>query len=64
MTQLESSTLKTHVGARADLQDEAKVNMHQAALGVNQDVAIVAILGLKQVASNCIPAKACTKILL
>lgn len=55
MTQLEGRTLKAHIGAWADFQDEAKVNMHQPALGVNQDVAVVAILGLKQVAGNCIP---------
>ena len=55
MTQLEGSTLKPHVGSRADLQDEAKVYMDQPALGVNQDVAVVPVLGLEQVAGNGVP---------
>lgn len=61
MAQLKGSALKAHVGPRADLQDEAEVNVHQAALGVNQDVTIVAVLGLQQVAGNGVSA-ACHKL--
>ena len=56
MAQLEGSALKAHVGTRANLQDEAKVNVHQPALSVYQDVAIVPVLGLQKVAGNGIPA--------
>lgn len=56
MAQLESSTLEAHIGARADLQDEAKVDVHQPALGVYQNVAVVPVFGLQQVAGNGIPA--------
>lgn len=55
VTQLEGSALKAHVGSRADLQDEAKVDVDQPALGVNQDVAVVPVLGLEQVAGNGVP---------
>lgn len=55
MAQLEGSALKAHIGARADLQNEAKIDVHQPALGVYQDVAVVPVLGLQQVASNGIP---------
>lgn len=56
MAQLEGSALKAHVGARADLQNEAKIDVHQAALSVYQDVAVVPVLRLQQIASNGIPA--------
>lgn len=55
VTQLEGSALEAHVGSRADLQDEAKVYVDQPALGVNQDVAVVPVLGLEQVAGNGVP---------
>ena len=55
MTQLEGSALKAHVGSRADFQDEAKIYVNQPALGVNQDVAVVSVLGLEQVTGNGIP---------
>lgn len=61
MTELEGSALKTHVGPRTDLQYEPKIDVHQAALCVNQDVAVVPVLGLQQVASNCVPATQCNK---
>lgn len=56
VTKLEGGTLKTHIGPRADFQYEAKVDMHQAALCVDQDVAVVPVLGLQQEAGNCVPA--------
>lgn len=46
VAQLEGGTLKAHVAARADLQDEAKVNVHDVALVIKHDVAVVADLGL------------------
>jgi len=55
VTQLEGGALKAHVGSRADLQDESKVYVDQPALGVNQDVAVVPVLGLEQVAGNGVP---------
>ncbi len=55
VTQLEGSALKAHVGSRADFQDEAKIDVDQPALGVNQDVAVVPVLGLKQVTGNGVP---------
>ena len=55
VAQLECSTLKAHVCTRADFQNEAKVNVDQPALGVYQDVAVMAILRLQQVASNGVP---------
>ena len=56
MAQLEGGAFKAHVGTRADLQDEAKVNVHQPALGVYEDVTVVSVLGLQEVARNGIPA--------
>lgn len=55
VAQLEGGALKAHVGSRADLQDESKVYVDQPALGVNQDVAVVPVLGLDQVAGNGVP---------
>ena len=54
--QLEGGALKLHVAARGDLKDEPKVDVHQVALPVDEDVAIVAVLGLQQIAGHCIPA--------
>ena len=56
MAQLEGSALKAHICTRADLQDKAKVNVHKPALSVYENVAIVSVLGLQQVAGNGIPA--------
>ena len=56
VAELEGCTLKAHIGSRADFKDEAKVNVHQPALSVYEDVAIMAILGLQQIAGNSIPA--------
>ena len=57
MTQLEGSALKAHVGSRADLQDEAEVYVDQPALCVDQDLAVVPVLGLEQVAGYGIPVE-------
>ena len=43
MTKLEGSALKAHVGTRTDLQNESKVNVHQSALSVYQNVAVVPV---------------------
>ena len=59
MAQLEGGGLKAEVGPRADLQDEPEVNVHQPALGVDQDVAVVAVLGLQEEAGDGIPAGRC-----
>lgn len=56
MAQLEGSALKAHISTRADLQDEAKVDVHQPALSVYKNVAVVSVLGLQEVAGNGIPA--------
>ena len=46
VAQLESRALKAHISPRADLQDEAKVNVDKSALSVYEDVAVVPVLGL------------------
>jgi len=48
MAELEGSALKAQVASRADLQDEAKVDVYDVSLVVQHDVAVVAILGLQQ----------------
>lgn len=47
MAELEGSTLKAHVATRADLQNKPKVDVHNVALVVQHDVAIVTVLGLQ-----------------
>jgi hypothetical protein len=46
MAQFECGTLKTQVAAWADFQDEPKVDVHDVALIVQHDVAVVPIFGL------------------
>ena len=55
--QLEGGALEAHVAARGDLQDEPEVDVHQVALPVDEDVAVVAVLGLQQVAGHGVPAQ-------
>lgn len=59
VAQLEGGGLEAEVGPRADLQDEPEVDVHQAALRVDQDVAVVAVLGLQEETGNGVPAGRC-----
>ena len=57
MAQLEGGGLKAEVGPGANFKDESEVDVHQAPLGVYQDVAVVAVLGLQEEAGNGVPAE-------
>lgn len=56
MTELKGRWLEPKIPARWDLQDESKVDVHQVPQGVDQNIAIVAVFGLQEIACNCIPA--------
>ena len=56
MAQLERGALEAHVAAGRDLQDEPEVDVHQVPPPVQQDVAVVPVLGLQQEARQRIPA--------
>lgn len=56
MRQLKCSRFKPHIAAWRDLQDEPKVNVDQVPRNIDEDVAVVAVLGLQQKACYCIPA--------
>jgi hypothetical protein len=55
--QLECGALESKVSARADLQDEAKVDVHDVPCVVEHDVAIVAVLGLGAAACDLCDAR-------
>ena len=57
MTQLECSRLEPQITPWRDLQDEAKIDVHQVAKTIHQDVSVVAVFGLQQVACYGIPGQ-------
>ncbi len=48
VAQLEVCALEFHVLSGRDLQDEPEIDVHEMALGVDEDVAVVSILALQQ----------------
>ena len=56
MAELECGRLKAQVPSRRNLQDKSKVNVHQMSDSIHENIAIVSVFGLKQVAGDCIPA--------
>lgn len=54
MTELEGNRLQTHVFAGRPVEDEPKVDVHQMAVLVNQDVAVVTILDLQDVRDDSV----------
>jgi hypothetical protein len=55
--ELEGGLLKFNSFSRSDTEDESKVNMHDVAFCVNQDVPIVPVLNLKDVCCKAVGSK-------
>lgn len=60
---LEGRSLEAHI-ARAVGQHEAKVDVDEVTVAVNEDVAVVAVLDLKKVSRDRIACKRCDKVAL
>lgn len=56
MAELESRVFKAEIAAWRDLKDEAKIDVHQPTFSIQQQVAVVPVLGLQQEAGDGIPA--------
>ena len=52
MAQLEGRRLETQVASRRDPQDKPEVDVDQMAVAGDHDVAVVAILGVEEVAGD------------
>ena len=53
----EVGTFESHVFARAPVENETKINVYKSSLVVDQDVAVVSVLDLKNVAHYTVCGK-------
>jgi hypothetical protein len=63
LSEFKGSFFKSNV-ARRVLQEKPKVNMYKMPLAINEDVAVVSILHIKQVGENCITSQTFHEVLL
>lgn len=56
MTQLEGGGFEAQVAAWRDFEDESEVDVNQVPRGVDQNISVVPVFGLKQITRHSISA--------